>query len=608
MRSRLLLAVAMATCVLTTPAAATRIKHRTLEADRNGSSLRPVIADDGRFLVFDSEATNVSADRNGRYRDVFQRDLKKNTLRLVSTSIFGRAGNGSSIAPATSANGVVVAFESTASNLVKDDINLRRDVFAGVGRFGIVAVSVSPSGATGRGRSSEADVSSSGALVAFTSNAPNLVRGDRNGESDVFVRDLATSKTILVSRGLRGRPANGPSSAPAISPDGRYVAFFSEADNLVRGDRRDLPDVFLADTSTGRVQRVSVSSGGQEQNESVEPPFVQIADVSRGGRFVVFDSDATNLVRNDARDHTDVFLRDVRKRETTRVSAALDGEANSDSVYPRISPNGRFITFQSFASNLFIVDADGPNSFLFDRRLKLNSILDVTDRGKARRAVTKGHILQRPSVSADGNTTAFTSGARLSTADTGGLPDAYVRRVDPPEARVQVRDTDQRYRIRTDDPRADVLICRIKQFRLLCPPSGSLDFVAPGRYRFFVRPWGAGMRPGRKTSTVFHRPPVSPAAAGAAQRRAGRGADRADGVSVEPPTAGEDGAVGAVGARSGAQQGAWPLLASEFELADLGWIGAWPGGRLDADTGGAGVEAGETSTVTGRVARGGVDG
>ena len=188
--------------------------------------------------------------------------------------------------------------------------------------------------------------------------------------TDVFVRDLLTGATKRVSQSQVGFGGDGASLAPAISPDGRYVSFASSADNLVPGDDEGLPDVFLADLRSGTIKMVSVNNKRQAQDRAVPSPFVQVSDVSRDGKVVVFDSDATNLDPDDRRLHTDVFARDVTRGKTTRLSVAPRREANSDSVYPRITPDGRFVTFESFANNLFPIDASGPDSFLYDRKLR----------------------------------------------------------------------------------------------------------------------------------------------------------------------------------------------------------------------------------------------
>jgi hypothetical protein len=498
------LAVLLAAYALAAPTQAARIAERTAGVDRGGrlDSKRAVISDDGSSVVFDSRNANLAPDPNRRVRDVFVRAVASSDTRLISAPPSGGA-NGSSLAGALSDDGFVVAFESEATNLVAGDTNGRRDVFIRPGVAPVALVSRGHDGAPANGDSGEADLSASGRMMVFSSRASNLVRGDGNGVSDVFVCDLFTGVIRRVSQSANGAGANGSSRAPAISPDGRYVSFYSTADNLTRGDRNDLPDVFLADVESGRVRRVSVSSSERAQNDAVEPPFFQVSDVSRGGRYVVFDSDATNLVRRDRRGHTDVFVRDTRRGRTARASRARRAEANSDSVYPRITPNGRFVTFESFANNLFPTDVPGADSFLFDRALELTALLDVPSSGKVKRPPHRKQLLQRPSLSADGNVAAFTSFARLVGDDRDRAEDTYVRRTAPAVARVRVRRG--RYRITADDPRARAFLCRLGRLQGFCKPRGNLAFLPRGRYVFAVRAVGPGMRPGPLARSRFRR-------------------------------------------------------------------------------------------------------
>jgi Tol biopolymer transport system component len=501
----LTLAALLAVLAIAAPAAATRIAKRTSALDGGGraDSKRPVVSDDGSSVVFDSENPNLADDPNGRRRDIFVRDIDSNDTRLITEATGTRGANGFSLRGAISSDGFVVGFESEASNLVATDPNGRRDVFIRPGVAPVAIVSRGLGGEPADGDSGEVDLSSSGRYMVFTSKASNLVEDDDNEVRDVFYVDLYNGIIHRVSQQRDGTSGNGASRAPAISPDGRYVSFYSDADNLTAGDNRDLPDVFLADVKSGRIRRVSVSSSERSQNDAVEPPFVQVSDVSDRGRYVVFDSDATNLVARDRRGHTDVFLRDVRRGRTFRISHAPRFEANSDSVYPRITPNGRFVTFESFANNLFPLDGDGADSFLFDRRLDLATMLDVQNSGKVKPLKGAQQLLQRPSVSADGNVTSFTSNARLVPGDRDRLEDAYVRRTDPAVVRIRLRHL--RYRLRADDPHAGIFFCRLRVFVGFCPARGNLARLRPGRYRFRARAVGPGMRPGPLAHSRFRR-------------------------------------------------------------------------------------------------------
>jgi hypothetical protein len=332
--------------------------------------------------------------------------------------------------------------------------------------------------------------------VVFTSTASNLVPGDANGVADVFVADLRTGQVRRVSEPAAGGEADGASGAPAISPDGRFVSFFSAASNLVPGDTNGVGDVFLRDLQTGRVVRVSVSSRGEQQNRSVIAPFEQVSDVTRDGRAVVFDSDATNLVPGDRNRHTDVFVRDLARHRTERVSVGLLGEAaDNDSFAPRITPDGRFVAFESFAGNLFPGDARGEDVFVRDRRLGVTSLMSVTSRGRRRGPERVPQLLQRPALSDDAGVVALTSTAPLVHADRDDREDAYVRRTVPPRARIHLRGT--AYRLTADAPRTTVFTCRVGSFRGACLRQGSLAFLPRGRYLFRAWAVAPGTLPGR---------------------------------------------------------------------------------------------------------------
>jgi Tol biopolymer transport system component len=498
------LAVLTAAALLAAPAGATRIAQRTLlvSSGASGDSQNQVVSDDGGSVAFDTNAPSLTGVHSRSTREVVVDDLEGGGRRVISETPDGSPANGKSTQPALSEDGFIVAYASTATNLFATDTNGHRDIFfrAGISRSGLASIGYD--GSLANGDSSEPDISADGNVIVFTSKASNLVPGDTNNTSDVFVRYVNTGVTKRVSQRQDGTGGNGPSRAPAISPDGRYVSFYSEADNLVGGDRGDLPDVFEADLRTGRIIKVSVSSSGRAQDDAVEPPFVQVSDVSRGGRYVVFDSDADNLVRHDDRKHTDVFLRDTRRHRTVRISAARAGEANSDSVYPRITPDGRFVTFESFANNLFPLDSVGADSFLYDRQTGFTTLLDVDNHGRAAKG-SRPQLLQRPGVSEDGNVAVFSTFFSLAGGDHNRSLDAYVRRTDPARARIRLHG--DRYRISVDDPQADLFFCTFKSLSGFCPRSRTIGALPHGHYTLAVRPWGGGLRPGPVARVNFKR-------------------------------------------------------------------------------------------------------
>jgi Tol biopolymer transport system component len=240
---------------------------------------------------------------------VYVRDLRSGTTQLVSVPADGTSANRDSYNPTISADGRYVAFVSDASNLVPGDTNDRADVFVRYLRSGTTQrVSVATNGAQANNYNEYPAISAGGRYVAFVSDASNLVPGDTNDQPDVFVRDLQLGTTQRVSVATDGTQANSDSEYPAISADGRYVAFQSRASNLVPGDTNHRRDVFLRDPQSGTTERLSVAAHGRQTNGRSTHPVI-----SADGRYVAFQSGASNLVPGDTNDRADVFVRELNR-------------------------------------------------------------------------------------------------------------------------------------------------------------------------------------------------------------------------------------------------------------------------------------------------------
>jgi hypothetical protein len=213
-------------------------------------------------------------------------------------------------------------------------------------------VSRSATGAIGDAGSLFPRVSADGRRVAFSSTASNLVPGDRNGESDVFLRDLTTRRIVRVSGALGGAPANGPSYPLSVSPAGRFVTFWSLASNLVADDRNDSWDVFVRDMRTGRTRLVDRNNRGAVSNQGA-----WAGAVVRGGRLAVFQSWASSLAHTGG--ISQIFLRNARGRTwaVTRTPAGALG--NDVSELQAVTPDGRFVAYRTLASNLVGGDTNG---------------------------------------------------------------------------------------------------------------------------------------------------------------------------------------------------------------------------------------------------------
>jgi WD40 repeat protein len=322
------------------------------------TSFEPAISGDGRFVAFASFASNlVAGDTNGSI-DVFVHDRVTNVTERVSVDSAGREGGSSSDRPAISGDGRFVAFESSASNLVADDTNDTGDIFVHDRLTGRTErVSVDSAGAQANFDSMDPAISADGRFVAFTSFASNLVPGDTNGSDgicmgEVFVHDRQTGITERVSIDSTGQPGNGSSVLPAISADGRFVAFWSSANNLVTGDTNEADDIFVHDRRTGVTERISVDSAGQQGNGASMFPAI-----SGKGRFVSFMSSASNLVGDDTNGQYDVFVHDRQTGGTKRVSVSSSGQQGDlPSFGSAISGDGRVVGFESAASDLVPAD------------------------------------------------------------------------------------------------------------------------------------------------------------------------------------------------------------------------------------------------------------
>ncbi|MBW1642621.1 MAG: PD40 domain-containing protein [Deltaproteobacteria bacterium] len=392
----------------------------------NGSNY-PSISSNGRYVAFDSYATNlVAGDTNAR-GDVFVYDRDTDTIERVSVDSSGVQGNDGSYNPSISSDGRYVAFVSSATNLVTGDTNTDSDVFVyDRDTDTIERVSVDNSGVQGDDYSQDPRISSDGRYVAFESSATNLVAGDTNTVSDVFVYDRDTDTIERVSVDNSSVQGNGYSYRPSISSDGRYVAFYSYATNLVTGDTNARSDVFIYDRDTDTIERVSVdNSGVQGNNNSYN------SSISSDGRYVAFHSEAANLVTGDTNADRDVFVYDRDTDTIERVSVDNSGvQGDDDSEYPSISSDGRYVAFTSSATNLVSGDTNTVSDvFVYDRNTDTIERVSVDNSG-----VQGDDVSEYPSISPDGRYVAFESdAANLVTGDTNARDDVFVSyTVSPP--------------------------------------------------------------------------------------------------------------------------------------------------------------------------------
>lgn len=395
----------------------------------NAASTLPAFAGGGSLVSFTSDASLLIPNDSNGFADVFRYHRTLGQVIRVSVPNTATQANGGSGASTISDDGNVVAFESDATNLVSTitdangftDIYLRNVNTSATERISVAALNADPDGA-----STAPAMNDSGSLVAFVSDATNLdvIPADTNGVSDVFLYNRApssTNRTTRISLTNTGVQANGNSFAPAMNSSGTLIAFVSDASDLVVNDTNGLTDIFLRDTFAipPTTTRLSVGPLGVEGDAAVEP-HVSIDD---SGQLVVFASAATNLVNNDSNGVIDVFLRDRTAGTTTRLSLGFNGESNGDSTVPTISGNGRWVVFESVASNLVPNDTGGTRDiFQYDR------LTGVTTR------ITEGlggfepdGASIHPVIDDLGEHVAFSSVAtNLVDSDSNGVSDVFV--------------------------------------------------------------------------------------------------------------------------------------------------------------------------------------
>jgi Ca2+-binding RTX toxin-like protein len=392
----------------------TRISVDSGGTSANNIATGGVMSADGRYVVYQSTATNlVGGDVNGFF-DVFLRDTLTGTTTLVSTATGGVQGNNVSSVASVTDDGRFVFFNSSATNLVGGDTNGALDVYMRDTLTGVTTrVSTASDGSQATGASQNVDVTGDGHFIGFQSTATNLVGSDSNGFSDAFVKNLSTGAVTRVSVADDESQANGNSLVARLSDDGNRASFVSSASNLVATDTNGaVTDVFVRDIAAGTTTLVSASTGGGSGDGTSFG-----ASISGNGRYVVFESNATNLVAGDTNGATDIFVRDLQTNTTTRVSTAGDGtQGDALSSQSSITADGRYVVFFSLASNLVQGDTNG----LRDIFLKDMVTGTVTRLSVAADGSQLNDLSNTPQISADGHYVTYQSQATNTGVGTEG--------------------------------------------------------------------------------------------------------------------------------------------------------------------------------------------
>jgi len=402
----------------------------------DGESLFPSVSGDGRYVAFRSDARNLHPDDTDGRPDVFVRDRVKNTLLLISRADGpnGEKGDGSSFNPRISADGRRVAFRSRAPNLDPDDTDKDSDIFVRnliTDKTSLISRASGAGGVKGNGESNTPSISADGRVIAFRSEATNLDPADADATVDIYVRDLNNNETTLISRasGAGGVKGNNESTFPVISGDASLVAYRSESTNLDPADKSNDRDIYARELASDKTIIVSRAKGAKGKVGNSDSTF---ASISENGRYVAFDSLANNLTSHDKDKSADVLRRDLKKHRTILVSRAggLNGPKQDEgAAEPTISADGRYVAFHATGTNLGGAKPDLSTLDVFVRDTKIGRTI-LMSKGPGGKEANK--LAAEPWISADGSVVAFHSEAtNLSKDDNDGLLDVFVREVPP---------------------------------------------------------------------------------------------------------------------------------------------------------------------------------
>lgn len=421
----------------------------------NGVCDSPAITPDGRFVAFLSSGTDLTTNAvNGAFQ-VYWRDLQAGKTRLASADAAGAGtGDAGSTVPTLSADGRFVLFESRSPGFVPGDANDAYDVFmrnmADETNELVSVMDTSRPRLTANGASNVGGdgVSADGRYVVFMSLAKDLVAGVTNDLKQVYLRDRQSGTTTLISVNRLGTGASsGYASEAALSADGRYVVFVSDADDLVPNDTNRVADVFVRDWMAGTTTLVSVATNGWSANRVSEAP-----SISADGRWVAFQSPANNLAPNDADSFSyDVFVRDMVAGTTILASTNFPGDpSNASHTAPLLSPDGNYVAFQSYTATAAVrvknlqtgvstaITLSGISDLAFSGNSRLLAIMgklgvsnvvvvaDVVARTNTTIAAGTPAGNHYVSLNADGRYAAFCSHIALSGTDTNNSDDVFV--------------------------------------------------------------------------------------------------------------------------------------------------------------------------------------
>lgn len=393
----------------------------------NDNSVQSSVSWDGNLVLFTSFASNLVPTDTNDVVDVFLRDREAGTTERISRRASGAQVNDASGGAMMNPIGTLFTYYSFATNVVPSDTNGFSDIFVAqrdpdTAAITVARLSMGYAGDQANGDSFLSDLTDDGSRIVFDSVASNLVPVDDNTWSDIFLFDATTETTEKLSIANNNAPGNDRSERPRITADGEFVIFQSFATNLVPNDNNNAIDLFGVDMTNRNMRRLSVNAQGQDANLGIRPAeYAMTPD----GRYVVFASDSSNLVTGDTNNAPDIFLLDLEENTIRLVSVAANGtRANGGSYDPSISANGRYIAFNTVATNLFPNDTNGiTDAVVVDRFTRMVQPVAVSYDG----APVNGDS-GTPQFSEDGlSVTFYSDAANLVISDTNELRDIFWR-------------------------------------------------------------------------------------------------------------------------------------------------------------------------------------
>ena len=426
-------------------AAETMLINRSDDGSISSSAVSPALSADGSIIVYASDATDLypaflGNDTNGAF-DIFATHTQTGVTELISLNVLGIPGDADSKRPSISADGRYVVFESEASNLISGVVATGIQIYLhdrtlNDTRLISRAVTLDP----GNGNSSDASISANGEFVVFTSAASDLVFSDTNGLRDVFVMELSTGAITRVSVTSTGTEATGSSMAGVISDDGRYVAFHSFSNILVPNDDNGVVDVFRHDLQTGLTVQVS------KVTFTITLPFQDpvsfdvtgngassMPSMNSDGRLIAFRTTAPNLHGQPDGEH--IVVRDMNDTSgfaelITQSSTGMPVDAQKG--FPSMSDNGRYVFFEARSDDFDNTDSnDWFDAFLMDRNTGHIERVSVSNDNEQGQTVNLGTLENgggQRRVTDDGQYVAFTTNHRFLVADDSNSErDVFIR-------------------------------------------------------------------------------------------------------------------------------------------------------------------------------------